>query len=212
MKMAFSLDALSSSAQKAWRLKQDQQWLPCTFAQDVEANDLLITQKNAVKPWQGKRLKQSKQGMVISEKAGFFDFLMRGIFIHPTLHRFSPAPLPSKENIIHCIHTATANKAQLLHLNLAGQFQLLDIAKHNIIANLDIAVRGDIASSSEYLGATVKLESLDTLYLQFLSGWLEHLQKKRLGIFIPELRKTQPEDELMHDILNWQAQPLPSNS
>jgi len=205
--MAFSLDALSSSAQKAWRLKTNGQWQPCAFAQDICIDDHLVCQKSELQQWQGKRLKHKNNRMIVSQKSGFFDFLMRGVFIYPVLHRFSAPTLPSKEDLTACIHAAIAGKSQLLYLNIAGQFRVFEIYNNPIIGNPDIAVRGEIVSSSDYLGSAVSSENIESLYLQFISAWLEHLQCKRLGIFVPELRKTKSEQEMITDILNWQPQP-----
>ncbi|MDQ6962883.1 MAG: hypothetical protein Q9M28_10240 [Mariprofundaceae bacterium] len=206
MKLAFSLDAMSSSAQKSWRLGVDEQWHVCQFSQDVGAEDYLIDDPDELKKWQGKRLKKTNTGMVVSDKAGLFDFLMRGNFVYPVLQRFSAPTLPSKENLEQCIRHGRAGKAQLLYLNLAGQFSLLDTTNNPIIGNLNIAVRGEIASSSLYVGADVSQIFLDIWYVQFLHAWLEHLKCKRLGIFIPEPHKTKSEDEITADILNWQPQ------
>jgi len=209
--IAFSLDALSSSAQKAWRLNDKDQWTACDFSQDIRTHDKLVHDPKALQQWQNKRLKKTNKGMVVSQKAGFFDFLMQGIFIYPVLHRFSEPTLPNKDDLANCIYTATAGKSQLLFLNLAGQFQRFYTENNPIIGNPNIAVRADIISSPQYLGENVSHAHIDTLYLQFISAWLEHLQCKRLGIFIPELRKTKPEAEIIDEITHWQPQHLPRN-
>jgi len=206
MKIIFSIDALSPSADKAWRLQSDQTWRTCTYAEPLQKSDAHITDKHSAEYWVGRRMKKDKEtGLVAKRKAGTFDFLMRGIFAHAVLHRLSAAAIPNKAQMIQTTAALKPGTAWLIYLNIAGQFKAIDANNSKIIGNLDIAVRGEIASSRDYIGqqATLNTELMDITYLQFLAGWLEHLNTANMGIFIPDVEKLKTESEYIETIQNW---------
>jgi len=206
MKLCFSIDALSASAARAWRLQRDQSWRECIYAEPIQDSDMRVTDKKTAEEWHGRRLKKDRdKGLIAQKKAGTFDFLMRGNFAHAVLHRDSSAPLPDKAQMLTTIAALQPGTAWLLYLNAAGQFTALDSTSTSIIANLDIAVRGEIASSGDYIGprACRDEKMMNELYRQFLAGWLDHLNSSNMNVFIPDAEKLKDETDYINAISNW---------
>lgn len=206
MKLCFSIDALSASGAQAWRLQSDQSWRECIYAEPIMDGDARITDKKTAEHWSGRRLEKDKELVLVAkQKAGTFDFLMRGIFAHAVLHRDSSAPLPEKTQMLTAIAGLQPGSAWLLYLNVSGHFTALDSGNTSIIGNLDIAVRGEIASSSDYIGprACKNEKMMDELYRQFLAGWLDHLNSSSMNLFIPDAEKLKSEENYAEAIRNW---------
>ncbi|ATX82029.1 hypothetical protein Ga0123462_1165 [Mariprofundus ferrinatatus] len=206
MKLCFSIDALSPSGAHAWRLQKDQTWRECTYAEPLEDGDACITDKKTAEEWSGRRLtKDMSQVLIPQKKAGTFDFLMRGIFAHAVLHRNSSAPLPDKRQMLECIAVLKPGTPWLVYLNVSGHFAALDTSTVSIISNLDIAVRGEIASSGDYIGARAARDDkmMDELYRQFLGGWLDHLNSSNMNVFVPDAEKLKDEADYVEAIRNW---------
>ncbi|MDQ7000876.1 MAG: hypothetical protein Q9M12_08355 [Mariprofundus sp.] len=206
MKSCFSIDALSPSGAKAWRLLENGNWRECIYAEPLQDGDARITDKKAAEAWSGRRLKKDKDlGLIPQQKAGRFDFLMRGIFAHAVLHRVSSAPIPDKEQMIACFNSLEPGTPWLVYLNVAGHFVALDTSKTSIISNLDIAVRGEIASSEDYIGpkAAANETMMNNHYRQFLAGWLDHLKSSNMNVFVPDLEKLKDESTYIEEIRNW---------
>jgi len=209
MNISFSIDALSPAGDKAWRLQKDNTWRACVYAEALQGHDAHITDKMTAEDWAGRRMEKDKDlGLVSKDKAGMFDFFMRGIFAHAVLHRLSATPLPNKEQMLQATAALESGTAWLIYLNIAGQFKAMDANNSKIIGNLDIAVRGEIASSGDYIGeqAVLNEELMNNTYLQFLAGWLEHLTTSNMGIFIPDLEKLKTESEYAESILHWESE------
>jgi hypothetical protein len=153
------------------------------------------------------RLQKDKNtGLKVKGKSGMFDFLMRGIFSHVILHRLSTAPVPNKDIMIQTIAQAEIGTPWLMYLDLAGNFRMLHSEETPIIANPDIAVRGEIASSASFIGeeAIKNEEMMDTLYHQFVAGWLMHLETSRLSVFVPDTEDIRPLEECIQNIQGWE--------
>ncbi len=207
MKTCFSIDALSPSGAKAWRLQDNQQWRECIYAEALQDGDARITDKKATEAWINIKLKKDKTlGFIVQKKAGRFDFLMRGTYTHAVLHRLSSASLPDKAQMLSCFEQLEPGTPWLVHLNIAGQFKALNTQQVSIISNLDIAVRGEIASSEDYIGpiAAANAQMMDDHYRQFLAGWLVHLKSSNMNVFVPDLEKLQELDETIDAIRDWQ--------
>ncbi len=207
MNILFSIDALSLVGDKAWRLQDDDTWRDCSFGENLKDGDAKISAKDEVRAWVNIRLVKDKEvGLKVKGKSGIFDFLMRGIFSHVIVHRLSPAPIPNKDLMIQTIAQAEIGTPWLLYLDLAGNFRMLHSEETPIIANPDIAVRGEIASSEGYIGekAAQNTEMMDMLYHQFVAGWLAHLETKRLSVFIPETKEIRPLDVCIEKIQAWE--------
>jgi len=208
MKIAFSIDALDASGAHAWRLLDDEQtWRECVYAEPLDTHDARITDKETTEGWAGRRLKKDKTSVLAAKnKAGKFDFLMRGIFAHAVLHRLSPAPIPDKQQMLDCIGALKPGTPWLLYLDTSGNFRALDSHSASIIGNPEIAVRGEIASSEDYVGkkAVENNEMMNEIWLQFLGGWLEHLQSSNMNVFIPEVKKLKNESDYIEAIHHWQ--------
>jgi len=207
MKICFSIDALSPSGAKAWRLLENQSWRECIYAEALQPNDARIVDKKTAESWLDLKLKKNKQ-LTLSpqKKAGRFDFLMRGIFAHAVLHRLSVPALPDKTQMLACYAQLEIGKPWLVYLNIAGQFKALDTSQTSIMHNLDIAVRGEIASSADYIGskAANNEQMMQDNFRQFLAGWLDHLKSSNMNIFIPDLEKLNPDDDTVTAIQHWQ--------
>ncbi|MDX8389675.1 MAG: hypothetical protein R8M38_04200 [Mariprofundaceae bacterium] len=214
MKIAFTIDALATSSEKAWRLCADMQtWRPCTFCEDMANGDANVHNQEQLRSWNGIRLKEDRDtGLVRKTRPGLFDFLMRGVFAHLVLHRFSPAPIPQKEWMLKQLSDLTPGTPWLLFLDTGGNFRTLDTTIDPIIGNIDIAVRGEIASSPAYVGesAVTNENMMDRLYRQFLSGWLEHMTTRRLNRFIPDVEKLKRESDILDALNRQQCEALPS--
>jgi len=203
----YSIDALSASGDKAWRLQDDESWRPCTYSEPLQSHDARITDNDKAEYWVGRRLKKDKLGQLIAQKkAGTFDFLMRGIFAHAVIHHLQDLPLPERLAMETCIAGMTPGKPWLLYLNADGRFQALDTTTAHIIGNLDIAVRGEIASSPEYVGpeAVCNAARMDTTWRQFLGGWLDHLTSSSMNLFVPDIEKLKEEAAYIEAIKKWQ--------
>jgi len=208
VRLVFTIDALDAAGNNAWRLLEDEKnWRACIFAEDARLGDAQLTDQHLIGDLAGRRLHKDRQHVLaVKARPGMFDFLMRGIFAHAVPHRLSPAPVPDKEQMLDIIRQAKPGIPWLLHLDLAGNFRMLDTSSKKIIGNLTIAVRGEIASSGGYVGAeAAEKESLmDEIYRQFLAGWLQHLHTRRLGVFVPDVKKLESEDALRQKIADWQ--------
>ena len=210
MKLCFSVDALSSAGDQAWRLLEDgQHWRACSFTETLQPGDARLTDREALQSWTGQRLKTDKELTLTTKgKPGMLDFFMRGIFAHAIIHRLSAAPLPDKEDLRQCIEASAPGTPWLIYIDLAGHFKALDTASTRIIGNLDIAVRGEIASAEEYTGpkAAGKEAYIDGLYHQFLAGWWEHLNSYRLAVFVPDNEKLEELEKIRQRIVEWQPE------
>jgi hypothetical protein len=45
---------------------------------------------------------------------------------------------------------------------------------------------------------------MDELYLQFIAGWLTHLETRRLSVFIPETKDIDSLEDYMEKIQAWE--------
>lgn len=209
MNLCFSIDALSPSGAKAWRLQQDNSWRRCIYAEPLKGGDACITDKAEAESWLNRRMKQNKTDTLVpQQKAGRFDFLMRGIFAHAVLHRMSSAPLPEKAQLIACCTALPPGTPWLIYLDVAGHFRAIDTSSVSILENLDIAVRGEIASAAGYIGpaAAADVERMNALYHQFLAGWVEHLHSSNMNVFVPDSEKLKPEADYIEAISSWQPE------
>jgi len=208
MKLCFTIDALAASGDDAWRLLEDRvNWRACIFAEDAKEGDAKLTLPADVAAWPGRRLKKDKSHVLAAaSRPGLFDFLMRGIFAHAIPHRFAPPPIPGKDQLISAIQAVEPGRPWLPYLDLAGHFRMLDTSRGSIVGNIDIAVRGEIASSADYIGAKAVANSvlMDESFRQFLAGWLQHLKTRRIGVFVPDAEKLEPEDKIIAQIRDWQ--------
>lgn len=208
MKLGLTMDALSAAGDAAWRLQADREhWLPCPFAADLRPDDALLESPGEAVHLAGQRMKKDRVlGLKPTGRPGLFDFLMRGIFAHPVVHRFSPAPIPDKTRMVATLSDLAPGTPWLLYLDLGGNFRTLDSGAARIIGNLDIAVRGEIASAAGYVGAEAAADArlMDEIYRQFLAGWLEHLKSRRLGVFVTDVEKLKDEATLVQAIASWQ--------
>ncbi len=206
MKLCFSIDALSASGGKTWRLLENQNWRECIYAEALRDGDARITDKQSAEFWAGRRLKRDKKTTLKpKEKAGLLDILMRGIFAHAVLHRDSSAPVPDKEQMIACFERLPPGTPWLVYLDVSGHFQALDTSRTSIITNLDIAVRAEIASSENFIGpkAAANEKMMNNLYHQFLAGWLDHLNSSNMNVFVPDPEKLKEESACIEAIQNW---------
>lgn len=206
MKLCFSIDALSPSGSKAWRLLENQNWRECIYAEPLQNGDTRITDRQSAEFWIGRRLIKDKEiTLKPQQKAGRFDFLMRGIFAHAVLHRTSSAPIPAKEQMLNCLEQLEPGTPWLVYLNVSGHFQALDTSCTSIISNLNIAVRGEIASSEDYVSpkAAANEKMMNDLYHQFLAGWVDHLKSSNMNVFVPDIEKLKKEADYIEEIQNW---------
>ncbi len=209
MNIFFSIDALSPSGAKAWRLLKNNSWRECIYAEPLQDGDARITDKKTAERWLARRMKKDKETVLTPQKkAGKFDFLMRGIFAHAVLHRASLAPIPDQEQMIACFNALEPGTPWLVYLNVAGHFVALDTSKTSIISNLDIAVRGEIASSEDYIGpkAATNETMMNNHYRQFLAGWVDHLKSSNMNVFVPDLEKLKEEAAYIEEIQDWQSE------
>ncbi len=207
MKPVFTVDAIDVAGDNAWRLLEDgKNWRACIFAEDAREGDAQLTDMRVIKNWAGQRLRKDREYVLAPKgKAGLFDFFMRGIFAHAVPHRMSSAPVPDKKQMLEAVRQTRPGTPWLLFIDLAGNFRMLDTSHNSIIGNLNIAVRGEIASSSGYIGpeAVQQETRMKEIYRQFLAGWLEHLNTRRLAVFIPEAKALASEDMLRQGIEIW---------
>lgn len=207
MKLAFSIDALTAAGDRSWRLLKDEMhWRPSTFAADFKSGDASLTDAKKVEYWHGRRLQRDRElGLKAKDKPGLFDFFMRGVFAHAIVHRFSPPAVPDKEQLSATLAAATPGRPWLLYLDLGGGFRVLDSSREKVIGNIKIAVRGEIASSPDYIWPKAAANAIyvDGIYRQFLAGWLLHLQSRRLGVFVPDVEKAAAVDASLAAIRNY---------
>jgi len=207
MKIIFSIDALSPAADKAWRLQTDDTWRVAHYAEALQHNDTQVLKPSVAEDWVGRRLqKDADVGLIAKQKSGMFDFLSRAIYAHAVIHRLSDVPIPDKAQMIAVVKSLVPGTAWLLYLNTAGQFTALDSQHAKIIGNLDIAARGEIASSEHYIGplASQNDDLMETNYRQFLEAWLEHLQTSKMTVFVPDVEKLHEKEEILAKIKLWQ--------
>jgi len=207
MKIVFSVVAMPQLGNRSWRLQDDNTWRPCTFGEALKEHDARLTDKEEVRNWVNVRLVEDKEtGLKVKGKTGMFDFLVSGILSHVIVHRLSPAPIPNKEQMLKTIADAKVGTPWLLYLDLAGSFRMLHSEETPIIGNPDIAVRGEIASSAGFIGeeAAADTEKMDTLYHQFIAGWLTHLETRRLSVFIPETKDMPELEDCIEKIKAWE--------
>jgi len=207
MKIIFSIDALSPAADKAWRLQKNDTWRVTEYAAPLQADDAHILKPSIAESWLGRRMqKDDKLGLLAQQKTGMFDFLSRAIYAHAVIHRLSSASIPDQKQMLAMVASLKPATAWLLYLNTAGQFTVLDSNNTKIIGNLDIAVRGEIASSENYIGpiASQNDDLMGTQYRQFLEAWLEHLKTSKMSVFVPDVEKLNEKDEILTEIQQWQ--------
>ncbi|MDX8410096.1 MAG: hypothetical protein R8J84_08690 [Mariprofundales bacterium] len=211
MNIAFTLDALSDSGKHAWRLLEDgKTWRKTVFAADVVLGDALITDDKILRPQIGRRLVKSRHtGLTSKEKLGIFNFMQRGIFSHAILHRFSAAPIPDPQQMIDTLRQMKPDTAQLLYLDLGGAFRSRDAT--DLVDNPAIAVRGEIASSAQFIGeqAAANHAYTDNLWQQFIAGWWQHLANRRINGFIPDLERCPTVEKALTAIQQFEPEATP---
>jgi len=206
MKLCFSIDALSPAADQAWRLQDNQSWRHIDYAEPLHPHDQRMNSPKEAEAWLGIKMRKDKDmGLVPKGKSGIFDVLMRAIYTHAVLHRLSDVAIPERQQMLDVIRRLPIGTPWLLYLNLAGQFSALNTKQERIIGNLDIAVRGEIASSAAYIGeeAATRDELMDVTYRQFLEGWLEHINTGKMAVFVPDVEKLEEEEVILHKIQQW---------
>lgn len=207
MKAFFSMDALDAADNRAWRLLDDEKtWRECVYAEPIQKHDARITDKKTIEYWAGRRLKKDKTYVLAgTNKVGKFDFMMCGTFSHAVLHRLSSAPVPDKQQMIDCIAGHEPGTPWLVYLDISGRFRAIDTHTVGIIGNPDIAVRGEIASGEDYIGqeAAENAAMMNEIRLQFLAGWLEHLQSSNMSVFIPDVTQLKEESDYIDAIHRW---------
>ena len=207
MRRCYSIDALSAAGGKAWRLQDDDSWRPCAYREALQAHDARITDNDKAEYWVDRRMKKNAQGVLVpQQKAGTFDFLMRGVFAHAVMHHLQETPLPEREEMEARIAALTPGTPWLLYLDADAHFQALDTDASSIIGNLDIAVRGEIASSPDYVGpqAVANEALMDSTWRQFLGGWLDHLTSSNMHVFVPDIEKLKEAAAYIEAIRSWQ--------
>lgn len=201
MSLVFSIDALEASGKHAWRLQSDmQQWRPCTYAEALIDSDAKLTTPEDAEKHNGFRMQRDEDfGLIKRGKPGPFDFLLRGIYTHAVQHRLSPPPVPALNQMLDVVAELTPGTAWLLYLDSSAHFRALDSSREPIIGNLQIAVRGEIASSSAYVGPQAVLDEalMNRTWRQFLGGWLDHLQSGNMAIFVPDVEKLKSEADYL---------------
>ena len=211
MRLAFTIDALSDSGGRAWRLRSDMaHWRPARFAEDAAAGDALLTEIGRLRPLIGLRLRRSREtGLSVKDRSGPFDFLQRGIFSHAILHRFTPAPIPDKEQMVQTLRRMVPGRAQLLYLDPGAIFRSREA--EDLIHNPTIAVRGEIASSPGFIGERAAADGrlVDQLWGQFLAGWSQHLASRRMNCFIPDPEHAPPVAASLAAIEAFRPEPAP---
>ncbi|MDQ6992188.1 MAG: hypothetical protein Q9M31_01835 [Mariprofundus sp.] len=211
MIQCYSIDALSASGDKAWRLQLDDSWRVAVYGEALQENDARITDNGKAEFWVGRRLKKdNKLGLTPQKKAGKFDFFMRGVFSHIVIHHLQQVSLPERTQMEACIASLVPGSPWLLYLDTAAHFQAVDSATTAIIGNLEIAVRGEIASSPDYVGITAveNQARMEVTYRQFLAGWLEHLNTSKMNLFIPDVEKLKEEVEYIEAIGSWRPETM----
>jgi len=210
MSLAFSIDALEASGKHAWRLQSDMQhWRPCTYAEALNDDDARLTSPEEAEKFNGLRMQRDDDlGLVMRGRPGPFDFLLRGIYTHAVQHRLTSPPVPDFKQMLDVIAGLSPGTPWLLYLDSSAQFRALDSCREPIIGNLEIAVRGEIASSSAYVGEQAVLDELlmDRTWRQFLGGWLDHLQSGNMAIFVPDVEKLKSEADYLASIHKQQPE------
>ncbi|MDX8413222.1 MAG: hypothetical protein R8J85_03970 [Mariprofundales bacterium] len=204
MNIIFTIDALMDSGKQAWRCTDNSAWRTASFAEHLQANDAMLTETSSIQERLGLRMRQDPQlGLVPCGKSGVFDFLQRGIFTHAIVHRTSSAPLPDQAQMCSTIAAMEPGYAQLLYLDLGGVFRSRPAT--DLIHNLAIAVRGEVASSAPFIGAEAAQNSDYTngLWQQFAAGWLQHLNSRRINCFVPNLEQCLPVEESLLKAEQW---------
>ncbi len=209
MRLCYTIDALSARGDKAWRLQKNGSWRPCRYAEPLRDGDWCTENPEEAEAWHGQRLKRTKDGFVRKGKPGVFDFWMRGVFAHATPHHLSAPPLPDKAQMLETIAALEPGRPWLLYLDPSARFRAIDTATTPIIGNLDIAVRGEIASAPDWVGPQAVRDDarMEELWKQFLAGWLEHLRTARMGVFVPDAGRLKPSAEAyLEEIRNWRPE------
>jgi len=203
----FTIDALIDSGKQAWRLTADQQqWRSVTFAENLHADDAMLTDADGIRDQLGLRMTKNRQfGLVHQGKAGMFDFLQHGIFTHAVVHRTGSTPLPDKGQLRTTIAAMQPGSAQLLYLDLGAVFRSRPAT--DLVHNLALAVRGEVASSAPFIGKND--DYIAMLWQQFAAGWLQHLVSRRINCFVPNLEQCPPVEETLVKIARFAPEPMP---
>ncbi|MDX8394552.1 MAG: hypothetical protein R8K21_08235 [Mariprofundales bacterium] len=218
---AFSVDALSSSASHAWRFC-GANWRVIKFAENIQCGDELLN-IDQLSIWIGsKMIKDKRYGLRMIEKKNNsankqrcknnFFFFTRSIFTHAILHRFDTSPLPSFEDLKQAIAiTQVSNIVWLPIVDIDGNFRCLNSGKEAISFNPIIAVRGELCSSTRFIGSRAAKNDnyIQQLYAAFMAGWYEHLCSRKCGIFIPDNKETSPLEITQEKLAQWQPELLP---
>jgi len=201
MNRTFSIDALEASGKHAWRLQKDMQhWRSCTYAEALIDSDARLATPDEAEKLNGCRMQRDKDlGLVMRGKPGPFDFLLRGIYTHAVQHRLTAPPVPELSKMLDTIAGLKPGTPWLLYLDAGANFCVLDSSSERIIGNLNIAVRGEIASSAAYVGPQAVLDEalMDRTWRQFLGGWLDHLQSGNMAVFVPDVEKLKSEADYL---------------
>jgi len=216
MNIVFTIDALIDSGKEAWRLTANQAvqgqplWRGAKFAEALQRGDYMAESGDAIHHQLGLRLRKDRQfGLVQCGRSGVFDFLQRGIFTHAVVHRLGGAPLPDVAQLRSTIAAMAPGQAQLLYLDLGGVFRSRPAT--GLIHNIAIAVRGEVASSAQFLGedAAANDDYIAMLWQQFAAGWWQHLSSRRINTFVPPLEQCPPAEESLQKVARFVPEVLP---
>lgn len=184
-----SIDALSPSGNKAWRLNTEGQWRKAKFAEPLQEEDFATTDPEEAQAWLAGRLHKDWRGNLTWESTPSRATSAPGeITVHAIAHRSDSPPLPQREDLERIVATADPEDRRVIALDLEGRFRLRDPAERPVSGDPALAAHGDSLSGARFLGPeAIEDEAyLSELYRNFLGAWYQHLRSGRVSVYAGE--------------------------
>lgn len=201
-----SLDALSPSGNKAWRLGKDHQWRKAKFAEPLREEDFATTDPEEALTWLAGRLHKDWRGRLTWQfTPGRATSAPGEITVHAIAHRSDSPPMPQREDLERVVASADPKERRVIALDLEGRFLLRDPAEHPVSGDPALAAHGDSLSGTRFLGPEAAQDEayLAELYRNFLGAWYQHLRSGRVSVYAGEPPWDLSPEELQERIRAW---------
>jgi len=184
-----SIDALSPSGNKAWRLSTQHQWRKAKFAEPLREEDFATADPEEARPWLAGRLHKDWRGNLAWQSTPGRAISAPGeITVHAIAHRSGSPPMPQREELERVVATADPGARRVIALDLQGRFRLQEPGERPVSGDPALAAHGDSLSGARFLGpeATEDEAYLSELYRNFLGAWYQHLRSGRVSVYAGE--------------------------
>lgn len=108
---------------RVWRLQQDGGWRALDGGTAIRPGDRMFIDPRGVRPYYGTDLKVVLDGQEVIVNPDMWQWGEEMYHFAPRVHRLSPPPVPSRDEMVRVIQRGDDNVTQTLVLTLDGHFR-----------------------------------------------------------------------------------------